>query len=562
MASNVPSSPSGIMNVSDQANPRHKNDKQVSAARSETNNQTIDKSADSAWVNHAKDPTTGPPRTSTSTDGNHSRVIAKLEEEAKQERRSVEKQNAISPEFKVQFWSIDDPADPKNMPTWRKWTIVLILAASAISVTSTSAIYVTTYAQIRPEFHISNEVAVLGLTLFVCGLGLGPMMLGPLSEFYGRRIIYVCAFGLYVIWLVPCAVAPNLATMLVSRFFDGLAGSAFLSVAGGSVGDMFRKENLGTPMMVYTASPFLGPEVGPIIGGFISQYTNWRWTFWVSLIWAGALWVLIVTSVPETYAPVLLRRKAQKLRKQTEDGRWKAPIEVMDRSVLRTILWSCIRPFQLIFLEPMCLNLCLLSAILLGIIYLFLGAFPIVFQGTYGFNEWQTGLTFLGLLVGMLVGVGCDPLWRRNYQRLVRNNDGVSEPEFRLPPTICGAVVVPISLFGFGWTTFSHVHWIAPIIFSGLFGLGNIFCFSGIFTFQVEAYPLYAASALAANSFVRSSFACSWPLFGDQLYHTLGDQWASSLLGFIALVMTPFPYVFFLYGKHIRSTSRFSSTRS
>lgn len=121
---------------------------------------------------------------------------------------------------------------------------------------------------------------------------------------------------------------------------------------------------------------FLGPEVGPVVGGFINQFTNWRWSFWVLLIWAGLQWILIFFFVPETYAPVLLRRKAQGLRKETGDARWCAPIEKMNRSVAKTVLWSCIRPFQLLFFEQMVLNLCLLSAILLGILYLFFGVRP------------------------------------------------------------------------------------------------------------------------------------------------------------------------------------------
>lgn len=103
------------------------------------------------------------------------------------------------------------------------------------------------------------------------------MVLSPLSEFYGRRIIYLCAFGMYFIWLIPCALANNITCMLIVRFLDGLAGSAFLSVAGGTVGDMFHKHQLSAPMMLYTASPFVGPEVGPVMGGFINQFTDWRW---------------------------------------------------------------------------------------------------------------------------------------------------------------------------------------------------------------------------------------------------------------------------------------------
>lgn len=126
----------------------------------------------------------------------------------------------------------------------------------------------------------------------------------------------------------------------------------------------------------------------------------------------------------------------------------------MDRSIPRTILWSCIRPFQLLALEPMCLNLCVISSLLLGILYLFFGAFPLVFRTNHGMTQAQAGLTFLGLLVGMLFGIATDPLWRAQYRRMVRRAEqaggekGATEPEYRLPPTILGAIVVPIGLFG------------------------------------------------------------------------------------------------------------------
>ena len=198
--------------------------------------------------------------------------------------------------------------NPKNKPTPRKWLVVVIIAFSSLCVTCASALYTSTYQQLEPEFGVSREVATVGLTTFVCGLGLGPMFLSPLSEFYGRRIIYLCAFGMYFVWLIPCAVAQNIQTMLIVRFFDGLAGSAFLSVAGGTVGDMFTKDKLSAPMVVYTASPFVGPQVGPVVGGFINQFADWRWSFWVLLIWAGVMWTLIFFFVPETCVANLLQR--------------------------------------------------------------------------------------------------------------------------------------------------------------------------------------------------------------------------------------------------------------
>ncbi|KAI4647303.1 uncharacterized protein J4E79_010456 [Alternaria viburni] len=469
-----------------------------------------------------------------------------LDAEANAKGPSNSRPGPITEQPYLVTWDGDaDPENPRSMGKLRRWLIVLICASSSLCVTCTSSLYTSTYSQLEPEFGASRLVCTLGLSMFVAGLGAGPMILSPLSEFYGRRPIYICSFTFFLIWMIPCAVAQNIQTMLVARFLDGLAGSAFLSVAGGTVGDMFGKHELSAPMMVYTASPFVGPEVGPLIGGFIVENTTWRWCFYVLIIWSGVQLCLIVLFVPETYHPVLLRRKAIRLRKETGNPEWIAPIEKMDRSIAKTVLWSCIRPFQLLFFEPMCLSLCILSAILLGILYLFFGAFPLVFGNNHGFSISQVGLAFLGLLVGMLAGVSTDPFWRRIYGRLVRQREeqggepGGSEPEFRLPSTIVGAWVVPVALFGFGWTTYSSVHWIVPIIFSAVFGLGVIWVYSGVFTFLVEAYPVYAASALAANSFARSYFAAAFPLFGVQMYNNLGYQWATTLLAFLALAMAP-----------------------
>ncbi|ATZ58201.1 hypothetical protein BCIN_16g00530 [Botrytis cinerea B05.10] len=468
--------------------------------------------------------------------------------------------------FQVIFDGGDsDPMCPRSMAHGRKWLVVIIVSASSFCVTCASSMYTSTYAQLEEEFNCSREVATVGLSMFILGLGLGPMLLGPLSEFYGRRPIYLCSFSFFLLWLIPSAVAQNIQTMLVARFFAGLSGSAFLSVAGGTVGDLFNREQLQGPMLLYTASPFIGPSFGPLISGFINQFTSWRWTFYVLIIWSACNLILIFFLVPETYHPVVLKAKARQIRKETGDDRWFAPNERLNKSIPKTIGYSLLRPGQLLIFEPMCLNLCIFSAILLGILYLFFGAFPLVFEGNHGFQPYQVGLTFLGLFIGMLIAAATDPFWHKNYVRLINQREemtgevGGSEPEYRLPPAILGACLVPIGLFLFAWTTYSSVHWVFPIIGSGIFGMGTILVFTGVFTFLVDAYPLYAASALAANSFMRSSFGAIFPLFGIQMYHKLGDQWATTLLAFLTLVMTPFPYLFFKYGKKIRGHSRFAT---
>ncbi|KAG9664130.1 MFS general substrate transporter, partial [Aureobasidium melanogenum] len=448
-------------------------------------------------------------------------------------RHNAEKQSLpYDSQFEVTFAADDDPRSPKCLPAWQKWVIVAVVSTTSLCVACASSLYTGITAQAEDKFETSRTITTLGLSMFVVGLGLGPMILAPLSEFYGRRPVYVISTLMFVIWLVPCAVANNIATLVIARFFDGFAGAAFLSVAGGTVGDMFLGTELQKPMMIYTAAPFLDPELGPLIADFINYNTNWRWTFWVLLIWAGIQWLLIVFFVAETYVPVLLRRRAAKVRTETGDDRWHAPIEKLERSIPGTILRSCHRPFLLMIYEPMVLLLCLFCAVILGTLYLFFGAFKIVFENNHGFKLWQVGLSFLGIMVGMIIGILSGPLWHAHYRHLIEHHKeitgevGGSEPEYRLPSAIVGAPLIVIGMLWFGWTQYSV-----------------ILVFSGVFTFLVDSYPSYAASALAANSFARSMFAAMFPLFGPAMYNNLGYQWATFLLTILAAILAPCPEI-------------------
>ncbi|KAF0635519.1 hypothetical protein FPSE5266_06971 [Fusarium pseudograminearum] len=473
-------------------------------------------------------------------------------------------QNVSSKELIEVGWDGDnDPMCPRSMSKMRKWVIVSIACVGALCVTCASSIYTSTYEQMNKEFGCSQIVATLGLSSFVLGIALGPVVTSPLSENYGRRPIYLVSWTMFIIWTIPSAVAPNIQTMIVSRFFAGFAGSSFLTVAGGTAGDLFVRDEIQKPMSMVSLVPFIGPSLGPLLGGFINHNAYWRWTYYVMLIWAAVLMVTIVFFAPETYHPILLREKARKLRKETGNDAYRAPMEDTIKPFLETLKIAILRPFQIIFLEPMCLCLDLYSALVLGILYLFFGAIPLVFRTNHGMNLWQIGLTFLGILCGLLIASATTPIWSKLRTKLLEKREketgiAISEPEDLLLPTILGAVLIPIGLFWFGWTTYASVHWIVPIIGSGVFGCGLLLAYTGIFTFLVDAYPKYAASAMAGNSFVRCSFAAAFPLFGIQMYEKLGFQWASSLLAFLMVAMAPFPWLFFKYGKRLRAKSRFA----
>ncbi|KAK3995818.1 major facilitator superfamily domain-containing protein [Cladorrhinum sp. PSN332] len=457
-----------------------------------------------------------------------------------------------------------DPLNPRSMPSWRKWLVIAITSIGSFCVTHGSAIYTASYGPMLPEFHTTRLIATLALSSYVLGIALGPFW-SPLAEFYGRRPIYLASFIAFIIFVLPSALAQNIHTMIIVRFFQGLAGSAFLSVSGGTVSDMFTRDKMLMPMAVFSLSPFVGPSTGPFIGGLFVMYSgDWRWMHWYLMALGGATLLGLALGVPETYHPVLLARKAKKIRAETGDERYYAPIERSTRSIPVTVGLSLLRPFQILLHEPMAVILNVYTAVLLGMLYLFFGAFPLIFRTNHGFNLWQVGLTFTGMLVSMVLACALTPLWDRvrrslREDRLRKTGELRDEPEDQLPQVIFGAPLITGGLFWFGFTSTPDIHWIVPIIGSAVFGLGMSFAFTGVFTFLVAAYPRYAASALASNALVRCSFAAAFPLFGYQMYEKLGFQWATGLLAFVTLALLPFPYIFFRYGKKIRARSRFAT---
>ncbi|RKK65785.1 hypothetical protein BFJ69_g15980 [Fusarium oxysporum] len=379
--------------------------------------------------------------------------------------------------FRVEFEGDHDPFSPRNMPPLSKWLIVMVVCTATICVTCTSSIYTTTYTQLERDFSATRISSVLGLSTFVLGIAFGPLLTGPLSEHYGRRLIYLVSWSMFVIWTIPSALAQNMLTLIITRFFNGFFGSAFLSVAGGTVGDIFSRDQLQRPMVLVSLAPFIGSSIGPLLGGFINSYLHWRWTYYLILVWATIL-LIGVAFVPETFHPIVLRIKARKLRSETGDDRYWASGEQMNKTRWKTVALTLMRPFQLFFLEPMCLCLNLYSATLLGILYLFFGTLPQIFRTNHGMNLWQSGLTFLGIIAGMIVAAATNPVWIRIRFWLLDKHKGTrayghSDPEYQLPPAIAGGALIPIGLFWFAWTTQGNVHWLVPVMGSSLFGCGK-----------------------------------------------------------------------------------------
>ncbi|KAJ3554516.1 hypothetical protein NM688_g3071 [Phlebia brevispora] len=308
--------------------------------------------------------------------------------------------------------ALEPQDDPKSLPLWRRWITALIINAGAICVTGASSMAAVAEVGISQTFHVSTEVATLAVTLFVIGLGIGPLLVGPLAAVYGQRPIYLASFTLMFAFTWPVAFSNSIAVHMIFRFLCGFSGSAFLSIGGGTISDLFTDEEVGTPMAAYTISTFIGPVLTPIFSGFIFQNAGWRWLYRVLIIWEFVQTLLLLL-VPETTIGIILKKKAVRLRKTTGDTRYYAPVETEKTNVLRSIRIGMWHILELIIYDRMALLLDIWLSLILGILYLVFQVFPIIFGQLHGFNAEDTGLTFLGVGVGLAIAMVSQIFWNR-----------------------------------------------------------------------------------------------------------------------------------------------------
>ncbi|CAM1507977.1 Fc.00g048250.m01.CDS01 [Cosmosporella sp. VM-42] len=461
--------------------------------------------------------------------------------------------------FLVEFLP-DDPQDAVKFSIWKKWVITALQAVATLAVTFSSSAYSGGIREIIQSFDVSQEVATLGVSLFVLGFAVGPLLWAPLSELYGRQRIFVITYMALTAFNAGAAGVNSMPGLLTLRFLAGATGSSALTNAGGVIADMFNASERGLATSIFAMAPFLGPALGPIIGGFVGETVGWRWLHGVMAIFAGVLWILGAFFVPETYTPVILRRRARVLSNNT--GR--AYISIIDAgkppvSLAHQLKVALTRPWVLLFIEPIVLLTSVYIAIIYGTLYLSFAAFPIVFQVERGWSPGIGGLAFVGIAVGVILATLAAILDNKRFARLVATEGGAAEPESRLPPAMVGSILIPIGLFWFAWTCGLSVHWVVPIIGSVFFACGLVMVFISLLNYLIDSYVIFAASILAANSVLRSLFGAAFPLFTQKMYQNLGNHWASSIPAFLALACVPFPFLFYKYGRQIRMKCEYAS---
>ncbi|TVY39814.1 Polyamine transporter [Lachnellula subtilissima] len=398
----------------------------------------------------------------------------KLKDEgAESDTPTVESESSGTPIDQLDWDSPEDPGNPQLWSTWKKVFHTAIPALIGFVLTVGTSSYVPALALVMKKFDVSREVAVLPLSLYTLGFCLGPSFAAPLSEMYGRRIVYWTTMPLLLIFTAIAASVNNIPQLIIFRLLAG------------TIADMWNHHQRGRAALFFILSPFLGPSLGPLIGAYIiAEYNeNWRFSLWVIMFIAAPILVASLF-MQETYKPriLYLRHKArgEKIPHKTGDT----------RLLLRKLRTAFLRPINMMLFEPLVAFLSIYTGFAFAMMFSFFGSYSYVFSSVYGFNNRQIGLTFLGLLIGFLFAVASFGIFDATlYRKAAKRANGRPAPEHRLYAALLGSILLPIGLFWFAWAPSHSVHWIVPVLAGIPFGWGCLSIFISATTYLVDVLP-------------------------------------------------------------------------
>jgi len=460
----------------------------------------------------------------------------------------------------IDWYGDDDPQNPRNWSRAKKYFVTFEICFLTFSVYIGSAIYTPGLMDVMQVFGVAQVPATLGLTLYVAGYGLGPIIWSPMSEIpqLGRLWVYIGTLVIFVLFQIPTALATNFGMLMAFRFLTGFFGSPALATGGATIADMYRPQKQAYGLAIWGIGAVCGPVLGPLVGGFAVMAKGWTWTIWELMWLSGFCLVFLFFLLPETSSPNIMYRRTKRLRKLTGNDKLTCEQELQSAEMKPkdVIMMSLVKPITLNFQEPIVFLLNLYIGLIYALLYVWFESFPLVFEGIYGFNIGLQGLAFLGILIGTLVAAAVIFAWNYYYLEKQFDDEGNVAPEKRLMPAMVGCFFVPICLFWFGWSARSDVHWIVPIIGSSFFGVAAFSLFNAVLPYLSDAYPANVASVLAGNDLIRSAFGAGFPLFASAMFKNLGINWASSLLAFLGIAFIPIPFALFKWGKQIRHKSK------
>ncbi|EKG15061.1 Major facilitator superfamily [Macrophomina phaseolina MS6] len=401
--------------------------------------------------------------------------------------------------------------------------------------------------------------------MFSLGIGIGSMFVGPLSETFGRNMLYFVAGLGYLVAVMATALARDLAGQVVARLFVGLCSSVTGSVSGSSVHDMFdaRERSVAFPLLALMNT--LPSTLAPVPGGWICQSAglSYHWVDWISLIISVPAWLLALLFLPETYSPLLQSWKARHLRHVTGDHRYRSGLESGGGLVAR-LKETLPRPLVFWAREPVIIILGIYTVLLNVLLFVFLSAFEFLFSETYGFSDGETNTVFLAIGAGIIFSSFLIPIWYVIDSRALRKRqiyDGptaVLPPEVRLWSSMVASPFLSISIFWLAWTNYPSISPWSSFGACFVFGYALISIQVSSFQYIIDSYGPYAASALGGITLARFCLAAGMNVASRPMFQTLGVHWTLTIIGSIAAVLVPAPWIFYKYGAKVRARSKYA----
>lgn len=460
----------------------------------------------------------------------------------------------------VEFQEKDDE-DPKQWGLWRKVEMTALFSITTLGCTFTSSVFSAAQEDVSKEFGVSTLVATLGTSLYVLAYAFGPCAFGPASEFLGRKKPLILGYTIFALTQVIVATASGPPVILLGRFLGGFFSSAPLSITPGAMSDMWDNESRGTAIAIFSSVNFIGPSIAPLLGSWLATQYNWRAIEWLVAAYAAVVTIVNMVFLCETHAQTILQERARQLR--TEPG---SDQHQMARIEEKKLTFSYVtgtyfaRPLKMLCFDPIILAFAVFTAFTFGVLYLSYVAFPIEYREVRGWSRVLSTAPNIAVIVGVALGLGVCIWYQPKYNKALAENDGQPVPEMRLPLLVVGAVVFPIGLFMFALASVPSVHWSISVMSIALIGFGIYMIFFSSLNYIVDAFLEYTASAVAANTLLRSMFGAIFPLFGKQLFEGLGVRNASLIITAFAALLLPATIVFLKYGKRIRENSKYAPT--
>ncbi|KAL2139655.1 hypothetical protein VTI28DRAFT_4880 [Corynascus sepedonium] len=459
----------------------------------------------------------------------------------------------------------DDPRDPMGFPLWLRWVLCIAAGYVTFSVAFLSSAYSGSIRDISQDLDASPESATLGLSLFLLGFVLGPLVWAPSSEAFGRQAILVSTTTVHVVLNIAACFSPTLPILLVLRLLSGAFGAATLTNSGAVIADIFPPRERGLAITVYALVPLFAPVLGPMVGTYVSGVWGWRWSMALMALMSATALAVAAFVLPETYAPFLLDKRARRLARMTGQHYVSAMAAAAGGSTKKggtqrpSFATTLSRPFLLAANEPIISLLALYQAVVFGTLYFMFAALPLVYTDILGWPREQSGLSFLGVVVGMLLSV-VFAIWdnTRYVRTLERLRGSAAPPETRLPACCLGGVCIVVGLLWCAWTARPGLPWLVNMASGVPFGFGIVLVTIGSTNYLVDAYTIYAASALTVCICGRAVWGAVFPLFVRSMFTSLGVWWSLAIPAVLSLICLPFPFVFYRFGPEIRARCKYA----